>query len=234
MDTASVYLSRAQSRRLDEAAIQQYGLSGAVLMENAGRGCTDVLCQEGIGGSVVVCCGHGNNGGDGFVIARHLDLRGHRVRVLFWGQADQLEGEAAENFRVLQRSGISLVEAGREARGEWVAEQIGEADWIVDALLGTGARGNPRAPIDRVIAVLNDLPPRKFAVDLPSGLDCDTGQPGRPTVRAACTCTFVAPKLGFQNPDAQPFLGEVHVVDIGAPRRLVEAALAEATLGRRG
>jgi NAD(P)H-hydrate epimerase len=165
------------------------------------------------------------------VIARHLDLRGHDVRVLFWGQDDKLRGEAADNLRILQRARVPIVTAAMDVDAEWITEQLDGTDWIVDALLGTGARGNPRPPLDGVIEILNEMPQRILAVDLPSGLDCDTGQPGRPTVRAACTCTFVAPKLGFRNPAAQPYLGQLHVVDIGAPRRLVQAVFAEGPAG---
>jgi NAD(P)H-hydrate epimerase len=96
------------------------------------------------------------------------------------------------------------------------------ADWIVDALLGTGARGEPRPPLDAVIDQINAAAAPTLAIDLPSGLDCDTGEPARHTIRAAQTCTFVAAKPGFLTPGAEQFTGCVHVLDIGAPRRLVE------------
>ena len=89
-------LRREQSRRLDQRAQEEFGVSGLVLMENAGRGCVDCLCQLGINGLVVICCGRGNNAGDGFVMARHLDIRGHASRVLLWSETDQLAGDAAE------------------------------------------------------------------------------------------------------------------------------------------
>ena len=102
------------------------------------------------------------------------------------------------------------------------------AAWIVDALLGTGSHGDPRPPLDAVIDQLNAHPAMKLAVDLPSGLDCDTGVASRHTVRAQHTCTFVAQKPGFLQPDAGAYTGQVHVLDIGAPRKLVEECLARA------
>ena len=99
------------------------------------------------------------------------------------------------------------------------------AAWIVDALLGTGARGEPRPPLDVVIDRINASSAPKLAVDLPSGLDCDTGEAVAYTIRAAHTCTFVAAKRGFFAPRAERYTGQVHVLDIGAPRRLVEEVL---------
>lgn len=102
---------------------------------------------------------------------------------------------------------------------------IAGADWIVDALLGTGTSGDPRPPLAGIIERLNACRAKKLAVDLPSGLDCDTGIPGTPTFRADHTCTFVAPKVGFANPAAKEYLGTVSVHDIGVPRKLLEEFL---------
>ena len=220
-------LGRLQSRQLDRRAMEDYGMSGLVLMENAGRGVADKLCELAIGGPVVVCCGRGNNGGDGFVVARHLDLRGYPVRVLVWADPDRLSGDAAANFRILRKTEVAIdcfAAAHDPARLE---EALTGAAWVVDALLGTGARGEPRAPLDAVIDQLNAAEAPKLAVDLPSGLDGDTGQAARHTVRAAHTCTFVAPKPGFFQPGAEQYTGQVHVLDIGAPRKLVDQMLGD-------
>lgn len=215
------YLSREQVREVDRRAIEEYGMSGLVLMENAGRGCVDVLCTLGIRGPVVIGCGRGNNAGDGFVIARHLDLRGHSVRVVLFGDAAELRGDAAANFAILTKCGLPIRVVTQADDTDWEAELSG-ADWLVDALLGTGSRGQPRPPLDRVIARLNQHPARRLAVDLPSGLDCDTGEPAPTTFRADHTCTFVAAKSGFASAAARPYLGQLHILDIGAPRNLVE------------
>jgi NAD(P)H-hydrate epimerase len=219
-------ISRAEARTVDRRAAEEYGITGLVLMENAGRGVVDRLEALGISGPVVICCGKGNNAGDGFVIARHLDLRGYEVRVLVWAGADELTGDAGVNFRVLRAMQLPLALLGKGHDAAQLDAALAGAAWIVDALLGTGARGEPRSPLDAVIDQLNDSPVPKLAVDLPSGLDCDTGEAAGHTIRAAHTCTFVAPKLGFRAPEADRYTGQVHVLDIGAPRRLVEDVLA--------
>jgi NAD(P)H-hydrate epimerase len=214
------YLTREQVREVDRRAVEEYGMTGLVLMENAGRGCADTLCALGVRGPVVIVCGRGNNAGDGFVIARHLDLRGRQVRVLLCSDPDELRGDAAANFAILVRSAIPVVRLD-DPHDERFAAALRGADWIVDALLGTGSRGEPRPPLDRVIQRLNEFPAPRLAVDMPSGLDCDTGQPAANTFRADHTCTFVAAKPGFAVPAAQPYVGQVHVLDIGVPRRLL-------------
>jgi NAD(P)H-hydrate epimerase len=217
-----IVLSREQSRRVDQVAIEEYGFSGLVLMENAGRGVADTLCQLGIAGPVIVCCGKGNNAGDGFVIARHLDLRGHAVRVLLWAAPAELTGDAAANYRILRKTAVPIEVFDAADDLVRLDPYTREAAWIVDALLGTGARGEPRPPLDAVIDRLNASPAPKLAVDLPSGLDCDTGIPSQHTIRAAETCTFVAAKTGFLSPQARPYLGRLHVLDIGTPPGLID------------
>ncbi len=218
---AQIALTRQQVREVDRRAIEEYGMSGLVLMENAGRGCADVLMRLGVSGPVVICCGRGNNAGDGFVIARHLDLRGVAAKVLLWSDPADLSGDAAANYRILSKTDVQIVLLGQQHDAERLTAEIAAADWIVDALLGTGARGEPRPPLDAVIDQLNSSPAKKLAVDLPSGLDCDTGQPAVHTFRADHTCTFVAAKPGLLAEAAQPFVGRIHVLDIGAPRKLV-------------
>src|SRR5262245_49465796 len=179
-----MFLSRQQLRELDRRAIEDYGVPGVVLMENAGRGSAELLLALGISGWVVVCCGKGNNGGDGFVIARHLDNHGVAVRVLLFCRPDELTGDAALNYQILARAQIPLVlHAGPPLEIGAVARELAGAEWIVDALFGTGLTGAVRPPFDQVISAINAAAARVFAVDIPSGLDCDTGEPLGPTVR---------------------------------------------------
>jgi NAD(P)H-hydrate epimerase len=222
-------LTRAAAGQLDRRATDEYGVPGIVLMENAGRGVADKLRELGAQGPVVICCGQGNNGGDGFVIARHLDLRGVAVKVIVWGDDARRPADAKANYEVLKRSDIAIVGGGKLSN---LAQELAGAEWVVDALLGTGARGEVRPPLDVVIPAINSSGVPVLAVDLPSGLDSDTGQPARETIRAAHTCTFVAYKAGFLNRGAEQFTGQIHVVDIGAPRRLVEEMLAPGTVTR--
>jgi NAD(P)H-hydrate epimerase len=216
-------LSRAVVREVDRRAIDEFGMSGLVLMENAGRGCVDVLCSQGCRGTVAVVCGRGNNAGDGFVIARHLDLREIAVKVILLGPPDELRGDAAENYAIVSKSKVPIVDLSQQFSADKFAAALAGAEWIVDALLGTGATGAPRPPMADAIRLMNQAPARRLAVDLPSGLDCDTGQPAEPTFRADHTCTFVAAKIGFANSAAAHYLGNVHVLDIGAPRILLQA-----------
>lgn len=215
-------LSRAEVREIDRRVIEDFGLPGIVLMENAARGCVECLVREGMTGPVVICAGRGNNGGDGFAMARHLENRGMSVKVLLFGDPEKLRGDAAINFGVLTRSGTPLkIMNGPVTEAELCAELDG-ADWIVDALLGTGTQGSLRPPFPSIIRVINTSSARVFAVDLPSGMDCDSGSPADPDcpvmVKAEVTATFVARKRGFDHPSAAEYTGRVHVVEIGAPR----------------
>jgi NAD(P)H-hydrate epimerase len=222
-------LNRQQCRELDRRANDEYGVPSIVLMENAGRGVADKLCQFGIDGRVVILCGPGNNGGDGYVIARHLDLRGVPVQLIEVGapsrrgDADE-PSDAAINRLIAQRAGLPLVTLADAAS---LPDLLQGASWVVDALLGTGSQGEPREPFAAVINAINQAGRPVVAVDVPSGLDCDLGVVSPVTIRALHTCTFVAAKPGFYLPDADAYTGTIHVLDIGAPRSLVENALRQ-------
>jgi NAD(P)H-hydrate epimerase len=222
MSPKSAVLTQDQVRDVDRRAINDYGLIGLVLMENAGRNAAALLLQLGISGPVAICCGKGNNAGDGFVIARHLDNAGVNVAVLVAVPSNSLTGDAAVNFRVLQRAGVRIEEPPVEGLNSLWSQQVAKVDWIVDALLGTGTQGTLREPFLSAIATINASARKVFAVDLPSGMDCDTGQPLGDCVRANHTATFVARKPGFDAPAASKLTGEVHVIDIGVPRRLLD------------
>jgi len=227
-------ITRQQAREVDQQAIEKYGMTGLVLMENAGRGAVDLLyrlAESEPGGSlgrVAICCGKGNNAGDGFVMARHLDLRRADVHVLLWADPVELTGDARANFRILQQTGVPIELFGNRHDSARLTAELAGVEWIVDALLGTGARGEPRPPLDAIIDQLNAAVSKRFAVDLPSGLDCDSGTAALHTIRAHETCTFVAMKRGFLARGAERYTGRVHVLDIGAPRRLVEEIILSA------
>jgi NAD(P)H-hydrate epimerase len=170
---------------------------------------------------VVVVAGRGNNGGDGFVAARHLDYRGYTVRVLLLGDSSALRGDAETNWKIIANAGISCQELGDTP--EIALESVAcEAAWTVDALLGTGTRGEISQPFASAIECINASAERILAIDLPSGLNCETGEPLGACIRAAHTVTFVARKKGFDAPGASCYTGQVHVADIGVPRALLE------------
>jgi NAD(P)H-hydrate epimerase len=216
-------MSRDEVRDVDRRAIEEYGMPGIVLMENAGRGVAELMVSLGVSGTVVICAGKGNNGGDGFVIARHLENHGLNVTALLFADSGQLQGDAAINYNIVVKAETPMIVLGDTFDVEWLEQQLVEADWVVDALLGTGTRGEIREPYVTIINRINSTPAKVFAVDLPSGLDCDTGEPLDPCVRADYTATFVARKVGFDRPVSQEWTGTVHVIDIGVPRALLES-----------
>ncbi len=226
-------LTREEVRTVDRRAIDEFGMTGLVLMENAGRGAAERLIELGFAGTVVVCAGKGNNGGDGFVIARHLELHGVDVRVLLLANPTELSGDAAANWRILEAAETPRVVLGRQPALSDIDHALSHADWIVDALLGTGTVGEVREPYRTAITAINRSARKVFAVDLPSGLDCNTGlsietlaDGTAVCVRATHTATFVARKRGFDNRASQAFTGEVHVVGIGIPKKLLDEVLA--------
>jgi len=234
-------LTREQVRAVDLRANGDYSLPGIVLMENAGRNAAHLLMALASLDRVVpplrvaIVCGRGNNGGDGFVMARHLENLGGEINLLLACDPAAYRGDAAVNHAVAVRAGIPIDQLESAPMEAWSAALAG-SDWIVDALLGTGSSGAPRGAVATAIRAINLArgphgpecrPPRVLAVDLPSGLDCDTGLTAGECVRADATATFVARKIGFDAPGASAFTGAVHVLDIGVPRRLLEATNAE-------
>ncbi len=215
------FLSRSQVRDVDRRAIEDYNMPGLLLMENAGRGAALVLESAGIAGPILICAGKGNNGGDGFVMARHLENHGHDVRVLLFCDPDTLQGDAKLNYQILKAAGTPLEIWGTDFEKRRLSETLNEADWIVDALLGTGTHGEIREPFATIIAAINQSTAKVFAVDLPSGMDCDTGQALGVCIQADLTATFVARKIGFKSPEATKRTGEVCVVEIGVPNRVL-------------
>ncbi|MEK7468203.1 MAG: NAD(P)H-hydrate epimerase [Planctomycetota bacterium] len=206
----------AEMRALEKRAIEETGIPAAVLMENAGRAVAEEALRMAASGLIVVVCGRGNNGGDGFVAARLLDSGGAPVRVVALEPA-RLEGDALANYRALRFSGAEV----RSIGAAWIEEfrsALSGAVLVVDALFGTGLSGPLREPWPAVIDAVNACGAPVLAVDIPSGLDGDTGQPLGTAVRATKTVTMHATKSGFEN--GRAFTGEVVVADIGIPKSL--------------
>ncbi len=221
--------TREQMRELDRRAIEDYGLPGVVLMENAGRGAAEValeMLDDPCARRVVLLCGRGNNGGDGFVIARHLHNAGVGVRLVSAFDRNRADprGDAGIHLRVVERMGLSLLDAEDDAGCARAAALMKEADLIVDALLGTGLSGDVRDPCLSLIRLINAADRPVLAVDIPSGLDANTGVVLRAAVRATRTATFAGPKVGFTLNEGPAHTGLVTVVDIGMPRELLDEA----------
>ena len=223
-------LTREEVRGIDARAFDEFKMPTIVLMENAGRGAAEWLRARLGGGQnqgrVVIACGPGNNGGDGGVVARHLDAWGFNVLIAWFGDPTRLKGDAAIQRDILERSEIARVVVKPDASPEAIEALWPASDWLVDALLGTGLTRPVEGLLARAIASLNRSERPILALDLPSGLDADSGQPLGEAVHATATATFVAPKLGFASDGAETYTGEVVVVDIGVPRALLKPYLA--------
>jgi ADP-dependent NAD(P)H-hydrate dehydratase / NAD(P)H-hydrate epimerase len=210
-----------EMRRVDQRAIRELGLPGATLMENAGRGAAECIVQAlpglGVarrGARVAIVCGKGGNGGDGFVVARWLKRAGHRVEVFLLARPEELRDDPATMLARAKQRGIRprVVEDGQA-----LARGLAAADLVVDAILGTGARGEPAPLHARAIESINASGRPVVALDVPSGLPADGEAPPGPAVRAALTTTFAGIKRGLVAGPAVQLAGRVVVVDIGVP-----------------
>jgi len=229
-------LSRAAVRALDARAIDEYGIPSLLLMENAGRACAEVALEmlRGAPGPVLCLCGAGNNGGDGLVIARTLANRGVAAEVLVLASPERL-ARASEDVRVqlaLWRGLGGRVEhvVGPEVVGG-LAARLERSPLVVDALFGTGLDRPLEAPLPELFELVRRAGPPVLAVDIPSGLDADTGAVLGAVLRAERTVTFVAAKPGFARGAGPEACGRVDVAEIGIPRAWVEEALAAAGSG---
>ncbi|HYO95194.1 MAG TPA: NAD(P)H-hydrate epimerase, partial [Polyangiaceae bacterium] len=214
-------LSGQQLRELDRLAAELCGVGSLVLMENAGRGAADfVAASLALGPSaprhVVVACGGGNNGGDGYVIARRLALLGARVEVFALAAESELRGDALINYRAWLGCGGRVV-ALTDFTLESFEQSLADADAVVDALLGTGLRRAVTGLYAAAIERITRAQARCFAVDIPSGLDADTGSIHGLAVRAAVTLTLAAYKPGLLTPNGVVHAGRVELLDIGVP-----------------
>jgi NAD(P)H-hydrate epimerase len=221
-----IVLTRRQVREVDRRALEEYGIPGIVLMENAaGNAARLILDWRPAPGTAAIVCGRGNNGGDGFAIARHLSNAGVAVELFAACDPARLSGDAGTNYHIARKMAIKCHAFDTTDRIETAQPALGRATIVVDAVLGTGFAGEVRSPLDRVIEAINQAAGATVAVDVPSGLDCDTGRPSHATVRADLTVTFVARKAGFDAPGAAQFTGRVQVADIGAPATLLQEVL---------
>lgn len=215
-----VLMSRDEVRAVDAWAIGEVGAPGVVLMENAGRSCAELVLEKLSGVErprVCIFCGTGNNGGDGYVIARHLLNSGFEVVVAICGDYEKIKGDARINLEILERLGqtIERVDPKGEGAGGQVRALAEGADMVVDGLFGTGLAGQLRGGYVELVEAINEVGCPILAVDIPSGLDCDTGEPLGATIRADYTVTFVAAKKGFAEPGAAAYTGEVYIASIG-------------------
>jgi len=212
-------LTRAQVREIDRRSIEEYYIPGIVLMENAARAAADVACDmldDNCVGEVLILCGGGNNGGDGLALARHLHNLGADVSLALTIDPSKYKGDALINWNIVTAMKLEW----EMATPERIAGT--SALLIIDAIFGTGLEQAPREPFGAIVDAVERSRVPVLAIDLPSGMDCDTGEALGACVRATRTITYVAEKVGFGKPGAKKYLGEVSVGAIGCPRELIE------------
>lgn len=219
-DKNCVVMTRDQVRAFDAWAITTLGIPGVVLMENAGRSCAELIKDKLAGivkSKVCIFCGTGNNGGDGYVIARHLLNNGTKVTVVICGERGKIKGDAKINLDILERLGqpIEHLNISDADIIDKVRAFANGADMLVDSLFGTGLRGQLSDEYKQLIESINAQDCPVLAVDIPSGLDCDTAEPLGAAIKASYTVTFVAVKKGFISKQASQYTGEIFVASIG-------------------
>ncbi|MDR4507697.1 MAG: NAD(P)H-hydrate epimerase [Candidatus Brocadiaceae bacterium] len=219
-------LAREQIRELDRKAIEEYQIPGIILMENAGRNVAEEIVKSidhSKNDTIAVLCGKGNNGGDGYVIARHLHNRGIAVDVFIFAPIQDIlhDGDAATNLRILLNMKLSVEEIVDITGVNRLIKRLGAYRILVDALFGTGLSGEVKEPFATLILGINYHRKTVVSVDIPSGLDCNSGKVLGVAVRAAKTVTFVAAKKGFYENDGPRVTGDVIVTDISIPRELM-------------
>ena len=222
MNKKCIVMSRDEVRAFDSWAINTLRIPGVVLMENAGRSCAELIKDKLAAiaePKVCIFCGTGNNGGDGYVIARHLLNSGFKVAVGIFGDRNKVKGDAKINLDILQRLGQPIEQLNPQDGDipSRVRAFTAGADMLVDSIFGTGLKGQLADEYKQLIESINAQNCPVLAVDIPSGLDCDTGRSLGAVVRANYTVTFAAVKTGFaSSPDAAQYTGEIFVASIGA------------------
>ncbi|MBI4352856.1 MAG: NAD(P)H-hydrate epimerase [Candidatus Omnitrophica bacterium] len=208
---------------MDRKAIEEVGIPSLILMENAGIACAgEVLKLAGRKGfrEALLFCGKGNNGGDGFAAARHLYNKGLKTAVFFFQNPSEMKPDPLTNFGILEKMKIPLVDCSRGVDWKRLKRGLSGRKAVVDALFGTGLAREVGGPFRQVIQLINDSGLPVVAVDVPSGLNADTGEAMGVCVRADVTVTLGRPKIGFKK--AKGFTGRVVVADISIPRVLYE------------
>ncbi len=219
-------VNAAQMREADRRTIEEIGIPSLVLMENAGRqtvAAMDAMYDDLTDRKVAVVCGRGNNGGDGFVVARTLMQRGIDVGVFLVGRVADVRGDARTNLEILGRLGLAVVEIADSQAWELHFAEVVACNLIVDAIFGTGLNAPVSGLVESIIADINASGIPVVAVDLPSGLSADTPEPIGESIRANHTVTLAAPKLPLVLPPGEMRCGDVVIADIGIPAEVLES-----------
>ncbi len=212
-------VTAAEMREIDRRAIEEFGVPSSDLMERAGSGAAEVILESGLeqGAKVTILCGNGNNGGDGFVAGRHLKNWGADVACWVLGERDELAADTLRNLIHAEEAGVRIRPYRPRESDDALRSDLADAALTIDALLGTGSRGRLREPIRRIARIVNAEAKRIVALDLPTGMDADSGAIDADAIRCAVTITFGFPKRGMYVLPGREVCGDVVVIDLGYP-----------------
>lgn len=213
-----------EMKDIDRAAIEEYGIPALILMENAGvavANCAEAMMPSDC--SLALLCGRGNNGGDGFVAARHLINREKETSLFLVGRREEVKGEARINLNILLEMNQPISELRSKKDLVDLKKTLETKTLIIDAIFGIGLQGQVKTPADEIIRILNDSQKPIIAVDVPSGLDADTGEVLGNCVMATKTVTMGLAKKGFFLNEGPRYVGEIVVADIGIPEKLLHS-----------
>lgn len=216
------FVSSLRMKEIDRQATEKFAIPSLILMENAGRSVADEATKM-IGmrpGRVVIFCGYGNNGGDGFVSARHLVNRGYTVDTYLVGKQKPMSSDTKINFEILNRMGVKIKRVANEKQLDGVVKIFNKTKLIIDAIFGIGIKGKLDKLYCRLIERINSSRIHVLAIDIPSGLDADKGVALTTAIKAKKTVTMGLAKKGFIKPSAKEYLGKVVLADISLPSKL--------------
>ncbi len=218
------YITSQQMKEIDRRAIEEFGVPSLVLMENAGRGAAGValdMVSDKTDKKVICVCGKGNNGGDGFVCARHLINNGIDTEIFLTGEPSGLKGDAKINFDILRKMKVKIRILKSDKDLELFNERLKDAQLIIDAIFGIGLSGEIKEPYSKAIRTMNQCKKSILAIDVPSGLDASTGNILGVCIKARKTVSFGLPKTGFRENQGPSSTGELIIADISIPKQLL-------------
>lgn len=219
-------LTRKQTRAVDQYIINKIGFPSVILMENAGRGIALHMLSMNLKGKVIVCSGKGNNGGDGYVITRYLNINNINVEVYVFAHENDIKGDAKIHHDIVKKMGIPIKYFDQHNLSHnSLLNNLNNAEWIIDGLFGTGLTDRPETFYFDLINTINATSAKILSIDIPSGLDCDTGKPFGTSIKANVTCTLISMKTGFSNKEAEKHLGKIEIINLGVPNKIIESAL---------
>lgn len=217
------YVTSAEMKKIDQTARDKFGIPALLLMENAGRAAAHEalsILKRRRSGRISILCGYGNNGGDGFVAARHLLNENMKVDLYLIGRAKPLSPEAKVNFDILKKMGLKVMRIYRSRQAQALSQKIKKCGLAIDAIFGIGLRGRLDIFYQVLFENLNSCGVPILAIDIPSGLDADTGSVLGSAIKAKYTVTMGLPKKGFRRKNAKKYLGKLTVADISLPKKI--------------